>query len=203
VPDADQDDDQEGLVPSWAAVPISVAFMVLSVLLTYLLVALWPSDGEAREVSKRVFWGWDWKLDADQHLVVLVLLTSALGGTARSLLELTKRMGDRDLMWRYTLSYAAFPGLGGILALALYIVIRAGFVGFDDQGNLNVYGYLAISVLTGLFAHLVVAKLRQIAESVFAKDVESEGKPGDPAPEERPRASQRRRRPPAEKRASR
>ena len=160
---------------------ISAAFMIVAALLIYVLVVVWPAGGEASSISKKLFWAQDLNLNADQHLLVLVLLSSALGGIGRSLLELSKRTSAGDLKWRNILSFVAFPVLGAILAMALYVVIRAGFVGFNDDQALNAYGYLAVALLSGMYAYLVAGRLKKVAESLFVEVGDSEGKPGDPA----------------------
>lgn len=171
-------DAKEVAVPTWARVLIGGSLVVLTVAITYSLVSIWPEDGKVAAVSKSVLLGWDWALSGDQHLLVLVILAGTVGGLARSLVQMGKNIGDTDLKWRYVMSYLAFPLIGATLSVALYLVIRAGFVNFDSVSDTNPYGYLALAVLCGIFGDLVLGKLKKVAEAFFVEQAEAEAQPG-------------------------
>jgi hypothetical protein len=157
---------------------IGALFVLVTVVVVYILIAIWPTNGESGPISKNVIFGWTWTLDGDQRLVVLVVLSGALGGLVKSLVELGHNIGKRQLKWSYMMSYCSFPIIGATLGVVLYLVIRAGFVGFDKTAALNAYGYLALAVLGGLFAHLFLGKLRKVAEAFFEEGAPAVGEPG-------------------------
>jgi len=67
--------------------------------------------------------------------------------------------------------YMLLPFSGAVLSMVFYIVIRAGFLPpSGTQGPPNTpYGFAAMGALVGLFSEEAVLKLKQVAETVFAK----------------------------------
>jgi hypothetical protein len=63
----------------------------------------------------------------------------------------------------------ARPFLGGALAVIFFFLIRAGFVQNGEVGALRPEGFIALAALVGLFTDQAWARMRMVAESVFAK----------------------------------
>ena len=165
-------------VPLWGRWLLSTLFAVTTALVIYVLIELFPSGGVAKGTSQRLFWGWTWHLTGDQQLIVLVVLAGAVGALLKSLVVMGQYMGKGQLKWGWALSYAAHPVAGSVLAFVLYVLTRAGFVNFDNTKDVNVYGYLAVALLTGLFASQAMGKLKAVADSIFIDASPPEGTPG-------------------------
>src|SRR5262245_31454378 len=84
-------------------------FVAAIAVLTYVIIVIWPTKGQATGGTFHLFWGWTWDLDGDQQMLVLVTLAGALGGFVNSLQNLSKYVGDGRLKWRYGLSYLVQP----------------------------------------------------------------------------------------------
>ena len=70
--------------------------------------------------------------------------------------------------------YMLLPFSGAVLATVFYVIIRAGFLP-SSGGTQNIpstpYGFAALGTLVGLFSEEAVLKLKQVAETVFARTV--------------------------------
>ena len=68
--------------------------------------------------------------------------------------------------------YVFLPFSGSVLATIFYVIIRAGFLP-SSGGTQSIpntpYGFAALGALVGLFSEEAVLKLKQVAETVFAK----------------------------------
>jgi len=67
--------------------------------------------------------------------------------------------------------YITLPFNGALIALAFYLVVRGGFTAptTDIKAATNPYGLAALAALIGMFTEEAVLKLKQIAETIFAK----------------------------------
>ena len=163
--------DEEKLVTRGQRFVLSAVFVLAAIFFLYCLIKIWPSDGKAPAITTDVMFGWTWTLSSDQHIVMLVILAGALGGVLSSLLKMQKYAGEGRLKWSWMLSYVVLPVSGALVAVTLYTVIRADFVNFNtDAAKIDVYGYMAVGFLSGLFANNVIQQLRTVAESLFEKE---------------------------------
>lgn len=110
----------------------------------------------------------DGKVTDDQRLIVLVLLTGAIGGMVHALRSYVAFSGSRLLARSWIWWYIFRPVEGAILALVFYFVIQAGLAGEISTGS-GVFGVAGFSALVGLFSQQAVTKLKEIAETIFTK----------------------------------
>jgi hypothetical protein len=89
--------------------------------------------------------------------------------------------------------------IGAALGLMTYIVFRAGLIQPTPEGDkaVNVFGFLAISALVGLYTEQALTQLKVIAETVLrpapkGEDTTKHSRPGE---EPRPDAGQQSKKP--------
>lgn len=105
-------------------------------------------------------------------LFLIAMLSGALGSLLHSLRSLYWYTGNRRLVWSWAIMYMLLPFSGAVLATIFYIIIRAGFLP-SSGGTQTIpntpYGFAALGALVGLFSEEAVLKLKQVAETVFAR----------------------------------
>ncbi len=105
-------------------------------------------------------------------LFLIAILSGALGSLLLSLRSLYWYAGNRKLVWSWAVMYMLLPFSGAVIAMIFYIIIRAGFLpssGTTPTVPNTPYGFAAMGALVGLFSEEAVLKLKQVAETVFAK----------------------------------
>lgn len=116
---------------------------------------------------------------SERRLLLLVMLTGALGSLMHALRSLYWYTGNREMVWSWAALYFLLPFTGAILAVIFYLVVRGGF--FSPQGGVestSPFGFAALSALVGLFSPQATLKLKDIAETIFTKP--GEGKNAKP-----------------------
>jgi hypothetical protein len=113
-----------------------------------------PAFAEAREANA---------------LFVAVLAAGITGGAVFSLRSHTIHVARRTHDHSWGLWNLSRPFLGGALAVIFFFLIRAGFVQNGEVGALRPEGFIALAALVGLFTDQAWARMRMVAESVFAK----------------------------------
>jgi hypothetical protein len=106
----------------------------------------------------------------ETRLLLLVMLSGALGSLMHSLRSLYWYTGNRMMVWSWVGFYVLLPFTGAILAVIFYFVVRGGF--FSPQAsfeNTSPFGFAALSALVGLFSPQATLKLKEIAETIFTK----------------------------------
>ncbi|HKY27308.1 MAG TPA: IPT/TIG domain-containing protein [Pyrinomonadaceae bacterium] len=149
-----------------------------------------PSPAPARASGEKtlpdpefvsMFRGWlQGELYLETRLLLLVMLSGALGSLMHSLRSLYWYAGNRMLVWSWLGLYLLLPFTGAILAVIFYFVVRGGF--FSPQAsfeNTSPFGFAALSALVGLFSPQATLKLKEVAETIFTKP----GKGEDSKPE--------------------
>jgi hypothetical protein len=129
----------------------------------------------------------------ETRLLLLVMLSGALGSLMHSLRSLYWYTGNRMMVWSWVAFYLLLPVTGAILAIIFYFVVRGGF--FSSTASFQTtspYGFAALSALVGLFSPQATLKLKEIAETIFSKpgegtdnkpqETESQAPPTKPAP---------------------
>jgi hypothetical protein len=112
----------------------------------------------------------DRPITAEQRLLLLVVLAGALGSLLHALRSMGWYIGQRELRWSWIAYYAAMPFTGAILGFVFYVVVRAGFFSqASPSGSENLFGFVAVAALVGLFSQQAVAKLKEIAETILTK----------------------------------
>ena len=129
----------------------------------------------------------------ETRLLLLVMLSGALGSLMHSLRSLYWYTGNRMMVWSWVAFYLLLPVTGAILAIIFYFVVRGGFFSSTAQfQNTSPFGFAALSALVGLFSPQATLKLKEIAETIFAKpgegtdnkpqETEAQAPPTKPAP---------------------
>ena len=116
--------------------------------------------------SERMLSSWEKKFQ------VLVVCSGALGGLVHLFSSLGIYVGGRQLLRSWLLFYYFRPVVGGILALFVYFVLRMGVLlptNAQTPQQINIYGVLAFSALSGLFSKQAIEKLAEIFDILFQK----------------------------------
>ena len=114
--------------------------------------------------------GWQFGLEDEQRLLLLVLLGGALGTLVHSLRSVYWYVGNRSLVMSWMAMYFMLPFAGAALALVFYLVVRGGF--FSPQSSFqqtSPFGFAAFSALIGMFSSQAVLKLKEVAEVLLSK----------------------------------
>jgi IPT/TIG domain-containing protein len=104
----------------------------------------------------------------DAHVLLLVILAGALGGTIHALRSLYWYVGNRELCWSWVPMYIVLPFSGAAIATVFFLIVRGGFLSAAPDGGTSVV-IIAIAALTGLFSQQAALKLQDIANAVLAK----------------------------------
>jgi hypothetical protein len=112
------------------------------------------------------------KLNREVDLMLLVLLSGALGSFLHLAQSFSDFVGNRTLKSSWAWWYALRPFVGAALALVIYASIRGGLIsvgaaGFDASG-LNPYGLMAGAALAGLFSKDATQKLGEVFKNLFS-----------------------------------
>ncbi len=164
---------------------LTAAFLILlSIILVVFLVQCWPSSETPTNTStpsRAGFLLWEFLISFEARLILIVVLTGALGGQVRAFRSLAWYTGNRKLKKSWLLQYILSPFVGATLAIVTYFVIRGGFIsaGSTVQQS-SVYVYAGIASIVGIASEPVALKLKQVAESLFTKPKEG----NDPGPQQ-------------------
>ncbi len=153
---------------------ITVYILLVSVLLIYMLAAFWPrmagaAGGESSSDLVRFLW-WQFNLDQEIRLFLIVAVAGALGGEVHALRSLTWYVGNRNLVWSWMLYYILVPVVSASLGIVFYLVIRGGF--FSPAASISEtspFGFAALAALTGMFSQSAAEKLKEVADTVLKK----------------------------------
>lgn len=111
-------------------------------------------------------------ISLNTSLFLMAMLAGALGSLLHSLRSLYWYAGNRRLVWSWAMMYMLLPFSGAVLSTIFYIIIRAGFLpttGTTPTVPSTPFGFAAMGALVGLFSEEAVLKLKQVAETVFAR----------------------------------
>lgn len=121
-------------------------------------------------------------------LIALVIAAGAIGGLIHAATSFVTFAGNRELLesWMFWL-YLRAP-IGMLLALLVYLAIRAGIFGDSTSGSVaDMYRIAFFAGLSGLFSKQVADKLSDLVDNLFvpskrpsrADALEQTGKPAD------------------------
>lgn len=105
---------------------------------------------------------------ADAHVLWLVILAGAIGGTIHAIRSLYWYVGNRELCWSWVPMYILLPFSGAAIATVFFLIVRGGFLNTTPDRE-TAFGIIAIAALTGLFSQQAALKLQDIANAVLAK----------------------------------
>lgn len=161
---------------------LGIGSILAGILVAYLIFSLWPETIKVENnipiwnQSSQLFWG-DFTLSDDKRIILLVILSGFLGSYIHVTSSFTNYIGDKKFETSWTWWYLLRPFIGMSLGLIFYFVFRGGlFSGNLPAANLNIYGIMTLSALSGLFSDRATLKLEEIFESLFKPSDNREGK---------------------------
>lgn len=106
------------------------------------------------------------------HINTLLLLLVGVAGFLGNMIHIstsfTTFIGAGKFRKSWVLWYIVKPFTAVALAIAIYFVFRGGFLNMsDDSSNINIYGLMTISLLSGLFTDRATLKLKEIFDVLF------------------------------------
>ncbi|WP_284215277.1 MULTISPECIES: hypothetical protein [Alphaproteobacteria] len=153
---------------------LGVYLLILPILLTCLLVAIWPSPftplGETIPELRSL---WNFTDQVEVRLLMIVLVSGALGSAVSAARTYANfhGLGRYEPSWTWWYLMKVPIGMG--LSLFLYMVVRGGLfsASLNDSGAVmntaNPFGFAALGALAGMFAKEASDKLEEIFKAVF------------------------------------
>ncbi len=158
----------------WQILMLGCGLIFLCLALVYALVSLWPTDlADATKggAPTRIAWlGTNWGLDTsvDARLLLLVVVTGALGSFVHTATSFGDFVGNQKLSTNWVWWYILRPFIGMALAAVVYVAVRAGFLtGGGTPNSLNLYGVAALSGMVGMFSKQATDKLSEVFDTLF------------------------------------
>jgi len=143
---------------------------VVGVLAIYMILSIWPS-GNALTTSRSVslFGGLiEIDLDGELNLLLIVVFGGITGAFIQSTSSIAHHRSLNDLGEEWSVWYGTRPFVGAGLALALYLLLRGGFLGLGtDPSSMNIFGIAGIAGIAGMFTNQATQKLRDVAETLL------------------------------------
>lgn len=176
----------EGLMKS--PLLLGIYLLALSIILTLVIYMLWPEakfDEKGMKIldesgaivysNEWSFFGRELTISYEARLILIVLLTGALGSFIHAATSFVTFVGNRTLVSSWRWWYLLRPFIGGTLALIFYFIIRGGFLSAGaDATNISIFGIAGLSGLVGMFSKNAIDKLREVFETLF-KSAEGKG----------------------------
>lgn len=107
-------------------------------------------------------------IDLNTLLLLLVALAGFLGNMIHISASFTNFVGAGKFKRSWLLWYSVKPFTAAALAVGVYIIFRAGFLNSADATkNVNLYGVVAIALLSGLFTDMATQKLKEVFGVIF------------------------------------
>ena len=160
---------------------LGICLILMPIVAMALVYQLWPVqvDKQSWQECSRVM-GSEVCISAEKRVILLVILAGFLGSYVHITTSFSNFVGNSKFeatwMWWYILR----PLVGMTLALIFYLVFRGGLFSGDTSAiDLNLYGVLTISALSGLFSDRATLKLAEIYDSLFKPNDNREGKLND------------------------
>lgn len=153
---------------------LGLYLLILPLLLTCLLVAIWPSPytPQGKTVAElRSLWNFTDQVEV--RLLSIVLVSGALGSAISAARTYANFHGLGRYEANWTWWYLMKVPIGMGLALFLYMVVRGGLfsASLSESGAVmdtaNPFGFAALGALAGMFAKEASDKLEEIFKAVF------------------------------------
>jgi hypothetical protein len=101
-------------------------------------------------------------------LLILVGVAGFLGNMIHLATSFTTFIGAGKFRKSWIMWYCVKPFTAAALAIAIYFVFRGGLLNMsDDSSNINIYGLMTISILSGLFTDRATLKLKEVFDVLF------------------------------------
>lgn len=128
-----------------------------------LLIYTWPlpADESTEWFGLRV--------GKDQRHLILVAIAGGIGSIIYCMRSATWYLGNLEFRRSWAPWYLAQPFIGAALGAMTYIVFRAGLIqpSKNAADAVNLFGFLAISALVGLYTEQALSQLKLVAETVL------------------------------------
>lgn len=158
---------------------VTIYLAALGIILFWALVTFFPStvnDPAAPTLSKVVFIRWTFMVSSEMSLILLVIITGALGSLVHGFRSLFWYVGNRAFVKSWILMYFLLPFVGSALSLIFYFVLRGGL--FSPSATVDAtspFGFIGVAGLVGMFSNKAALKLQEIAESIFSTKESTKG----------------------------
>jgi hypothetical protein len=121
----------------------------------------------------------EWKFphgpeSSDRGMLLLAAVAGATGSFIHGAQSLSSYLGNREFKPSWAAWYFLRPWVGGVLALAIYFVIRAGLVA--GTGLIDPHSVVALGLLGGWFSKTTTDKLQEVFETLFKTDEDKKRK---------------------------
>jgi hypothetical protein len=156
-----------------AVILLGIYYLVISILLIYLLVTIWPTsdveyyEGSIQKIS--IFWGlFNFSISKEVLLILIVIIAGGLGSFIHGATSLVSYIGNRKIVKSWAWWYILRPFIGSALALIFYFVIRGGFFSISAGVEaISHFGIAATAGLVGMFSKEAIDKLRELFVTLF------------------------------------
>jgi hypothetical protein len=154
---------------------LGVILLLAGGTLIYLLLAVWPAvqgatvQGGGNATTRIELFGFvRLSLAPDSALLLLVVVTSALGSYVHAATSFATYVGNRALAMSWVWWYLLRVFIGIALAVLFYLAVRGGFLAAQAQtSDVNPYGIAALAGLVGLFSKQATDKLEEVFTTLF------------------------------------
>lgn len=152
---------------------IGLYLFAMALILSYLILQLWPvatksAQGQVKWVQTYCLLGNWYPIGNEARLLLLVMLTGALGSYIHATTSFVTYVGNRTMIISWGCWYLLRPFIGMSLALLFYFVIRGGYFStMAESQDISPFGIAAVSGLVGLFSKQATDKLRETFDTLF------------------------------------
>ncbi len=156
---------------------------IAGLLAIYMIFSIWPGADTIDQIRTiPIFLGiFTLTLDAELTMILVVIFSGVIGAFIQSLGSIAFHQANKNLTAEWASWYVTRPFIGAGLALAIYLVLRAGFIGVGtDASSINIFGTAALAAICGMFTDKATTKLKEVANTLLR----SEEKPKEEASEE-------------------
>lgn len=180
---AAQQDSIESLInQKKAAIPIDATYTTDSVKLKTINDSAAGINAKLAQLNKQlpVQYSRETLIHLNTILLVLVACMGFLGNMIHVASSYTTYIGNGSFEKSWILWYCVKPFTAAGLAVIIYFVIRAGFMGSgSDASTVNLYGVLTFSALAGLYTDNATLKLKEVFDVIFRPKDDRSGKLDD------------------------
>jgi hypothetical protein len=150
---------------------LAVFLVILFLGLAYFEVSLWWKIGETVQQTMDIYFFpiGTVNVSGNTWLLILVLVTGALGSFIHVATSLADFVGNRQSTQSWSLWYVMRAPIGAALAVVVYFVLRASLinVGTNTPSEPNVYTVATVAALTGIFSKQAIDKLNELLDVLF------------------------------------
>ncbi|MCJ7433733.1 MAG: hypothetical protein MUO77_09630 [Anaerolineales bacterium] len=174
--------ESKNLLANWFwIILLTVYLAALGIILFWALITFFPystvNDPATQTLSKVMFIRWNFMVSSEMRLILLVIITGALGSLVHGFRSLFWYVGNRAFAKSWALMYFLLPFVGSSLSLIFYFVLRGGL--FSPNATVDAtspFGFVGVAGLVGMFSNRAALKLQEIAESIFSTKESTTGK---------------------------